>query len=165
MVEIWKPIKGYEELYEVSDLGRVRSLRTGKEMKQRTGYDGYIRVALTKQGQQKSRLLHRLVAGAFVANPQELPEVNHKDEDKTNNLPKNLEWCTHRYNSNYGTRLERMAKTNYVPVIQYTIGGQEVARYASILEAAEAFPKSGKHISCCCKGKRKTAGGYVWKYL
>ncbi len=147
MEEIWKPINGYKELYEVSNKGRVRSLKTGKEMARRVGYDGYVRVSLTKQGQQKQRFLHRLVATAFIENPYNLPEVNHKDEDKANNLPRNLEWCTHKYNSNYGSRLYRMAQTNSIPVIQYTKSGQEVARYSSIVEASEAVNDSGKHIS------------------
>lgn len=164
MGEIWKPIKGYEGLYEVSNYTRVRSLKTGKQMAQQIGYDGYVRVALTKGGRQRSLFLHRLVAIAFLPNAKSFPEVNHKDEDKQNNFPENLEWCTHKYNANFGTRLRRMAISNYEPVIQYSKDGKEIARYASQKEAKERTGIKGNHICSCCKGKRKTAGGYVWKY-
>lgn len=129
MKEIWKPVKGYESLYQVSDSGRVRSLRTGKYISKRVGYDGYVRVSLSNNGEQKALFLHRLIGQAFVPNPNNYPEINHKDENKQNNSLSNLEWCTHKYNSNYGTRVNRMATTNYEPVIQYTKDGTEVARW------------------------------------
>lgn len=164
MKEIWKPVKGYESLYQVSDNGRVRSSHTGKYISQRVGYDGYVRVSLSNNGKQKSLFLHRLIGQAFVPNPNNYPEINHKDENKQNNSLSNLEWCTHKYNSNYGTRVNRMAITNYEPVIQYTKDGTEVARYQSQKEAMDKTGLSNRHISCCCKGKRKTCGGYVWRY-
>lgn len=164
MDEIWKPIKGYEGIYEVSSNARVRSVISGKQMSMRVGYDGYVRVALSKGGRQHHMFLHRLVAIAFVSNTQMLSEVNHKDENKQNNLPNNLEWCTHKYNSNFGTRLQRMAKSNYKPVIQYAKDGTEIARYSSQKEAKERTGITGNHICCCCKGRRKTAGGYLWRY-
>lgn len=164
MEEQWKPIQHYEAFYEISDKGRVRSLRTGIIMKTRLGRDGYVRVPLTKEGKQKHEFLHRLLAIVFIPNPENLPEVNHINENKQDNSLSNLEWCTHKYNSNYGTRLKRMAISNYEPVIQYTKDGREIARYASQKEAMEKTGIQCRHISCCCKGKRKTVGGYVWRY-
>ena len=113
--EIWKDIKGYEGKYMVSNLGRFKSLnyrRTGKE-KILEGYpdkDGYLYVQLWKDGKGKNCRINRLVAQAFLENPQNLPEVNHKDEDKTNNRVENLEWCTTQYNIKYGTGIKRRAE-------------------------------------------------------
>ena len=164
MEEIWKPILQYEAFYEVSNKGRVRSLRTGGIMRMRIGRDGYVRVSLTKDGKQTHKLLHRLLAIAFIPNPDNFAEVNHKNENKQDNSILNLEWCTHKYNSNFGTRLKRIAISNYEPVIQYTKDGKEIARYKSQKEAMEKTGIQSRHISCCCKGKRKTTGGYVWRY-
>lgn len=116
--EEWKDIKGYEGLYQVSNLGRVRSLsryvkhRTiyilkGKLLKQRTRGKGYLAVTLCKNSKLKHYYVHRLVAEAFIPNPNNLPQVNHKDENKSNNCVDNLEWCDDKYNTNYGTRNER----------------------------------------------------------
>lgn len=113
--ETWKPVVGYEGLYEVSDTGLVRSLnweRTKQVRVLRPGNvgRGYLFVQLSKDGHVKNFLVHRLVAQAFIPNPQCLPQVNHKDEDKENNSVANLEWCTARYNINYGTCSKRMAE-------------------------------------------------------
>lgn len=114
--EIWKPITGYEGLYEVSNFGNVRSLdiydsmgrfRKGRLRKQQLdGKKNYLTVMLSKKGVTKRVIVHRLVAKEFVGNPLNLPEVNHKDECKTNNNADNLEWCDHTYNNNYGSKLE-----------------------------------------------------------
>lgn len=122
MSEKWKPVKGYEGLYEVSDFGRIKSLKRTETVKNKRGetytrshkerilaqtLDGrsnYLQVMLCKDGKGKKHLVHRLVANAFIENPLSLQEVNHIDEDKTNNCAANLEWCTHKYNSNYGSR-------------------------------------------------------------
>lgn len=114
MDEVWRDIKDYEGLYQVSNLGDVRSLnynQTGeiKVLKQGNA-KGYKRVGLFKNGKTKQYSVHRLVALAFISNPDDLPMVNHKDEDKTNNNVNNLEWCTHEYNMSYGTRNERISK-------------------------------------------------------
>lgn len=164
MEETWKPVKGYEDRYSVSNTGKVKSLKTSKLMCQRKGYDGYMRVGLSINGKQKYKFVHRLVAEAFIRNPHCYKEVNHKDEDKANNCISNLEWCTHKYNSNYGSRLDRMANTNKEPVLQFDKSGKFIARYSSQKEAMEKTGINCKHISCCCKGNRKTCGSYVWKY-
>lgn len=107
---IWKDIEGYEGLYQVSNEGEVKSKRN-KIVKIELTYHGYCRVHLWKNGIGKHHSLHRLVAQAFIPNPNNLPQVNHKDEDKTNNHAENLEWCNATYNSNYGTRNQRVSNT------------------------------------------------------
>lgn len=122
-MEQWKPILGYEGLYEVSSLGRVRSLPRwhntritgyidkGRMLKPRFDSYGYQMVMLCKNKIQKNYLIHKLVAKAFIDNPNNYDSINHKDEDKTNNCVDNLEWCTRYYNNNYGTRNKRMSET------------------------------------------------------
>ena len=118
--EIWRPIEGYEGLYEVSNLGRVRSLdrydsrnqfRKGRIMKQNNDGRDYMSIQLCLNGKLKKYFVHRLVAEAFLPNPDNLPQVNHKDEDKSNNRVDNLEWCTAKYNLSYGTRNIRIRET------------------------------------------------------
>lgn len=124
VLEIWKPVVGYEGLYEVSNLGRVKSLdrivkgcygsiahKKGKIISSGIGSTGYCIVSLQKDGKGKSFGVHRLVAQAFIPNPDNLPMVNHKDEVKTNNNVENLEWCDCKYNCNYGTGIERCVNT------------------------------------------------------
>ena len=118
--EIWKPIEGYEGLYEVSNTGRVRSIdrydsrnhfRRGRILKLSYDTVGYLIVGLHSNGKKKTYLVHRLVAPAFIPNPDNLPQVNHRDEDKTNNRVENLEWCDSKYNLSYGTRNIRIRET------------------------------------------------------
>ena len=116
--EIWKPIEGYEGLYEVSNLGRVRSLdrfyyrlHKGKVLSPTKDRYGYLTVTLNCNGKSKTIKIHRLVAQAFLPNPDNLPQVNHKDEVKSNNCVDNLEWCSAKYNVNFGTRQERYRNT------------------------------------------------------
>lgn len=182
MQEIWKDIKDFEGLYQVSNFGKVRSLgmsfiRTDlkpytrspgavKPIKTRLGY---LCVELHKQGFAKRYLVHRLVAMAFLPNSNNLPEINHKDENKTNNRVDNLEWCTHKYNSTYGTRATRIKDTikrtgKAIPVLMYSKNGIFLCRFDAINEAAITMDISCGSIVECCKGKRKSAGGYVWKY-
>lgn len=108
-VETFLSVPGYEGLYEISNLGNVKSLRSGRLMKKSKNNVGYEMLTLTKDKTQKTYLIHRLVALTFIPNPLDLPEINHKDEVKTNNSVENLEWCSRDYNLNYGTYKERMS--------------------------------------------------------
>lgn len=174
--EEWRPVIGYETKYEVSSLGRVRSLtvrgfkrcspRVLKPIRFKSGY--YF---VNLEGVH-SKKVSRIVAEAFIPNPDNLPCVNHKDEDKTNNRVENLEWCTVKYNSNYGTRNARLSviMTNRAdmskPVVQYTIDGSCIKTWESISEASRQLGINRKSIMRCCTfhKKNKTAGGYVWRY-
>ncbi len=182
-VETWRPVRDFEDLYEVSNLARVRSLdRTiervskqgnpftivmrGRIIKQRkNGTNNYLFVALYDGDRVRIALVHRLVAEAFIPNPDNLPEVNHKDEDKTNNMPSNLEWCDHKYNMQFGTGLQRRAKNQGKQIEQLTMAGQHVAYFDSISEAARATENCKSLIAACCSGKYKTAYGYQWRYV
>ena len=163
-MEIWKDIEGYEGLYQVSNLGRVKSLKSNKEkiLKSNSNGHNYLRLLLCKNNKKKSLLVHRLVAKAFIPNIDNLPEVNHKDEDKTNNCADNLEWCTAKYNSNFGTRKKRLSELKNKAVIQI-----KEEKVINIFKSAkEAKKKTGiNKISACCRNEFKQAGGYVWKYV
>lgn len=163
--ENWKDISGYEGLYQISDKGNVKSLNynhTGKEriMKLGRNHDGYLLVSLYKNGKQKYYRVHRLVAKTFILNSNNLPELNHKDEDKTNNCVENLEWCDRKYNVNYGTRTEKTSK----PVLQFTKNGEFIKEWKSTMDVQRNLGFSQGHISACCLGKRKSSYGFVWKY-
>ena len=160
--EIWCPIKGYEGLYEVSDQGRVKSLKFGKEriLKSVRDKDGYLLVCLCKNREKKMCKIHRLVAQAFIQNPDNLQEVNHKDENKTNNYVQNLEWCDQKYNINYGTRNDRCSK----PVLQYTKSGKFVKEWRSATDVQRNLGYFGTYISSCCNGKCKSAYNFIWKF-
>ena len=110
-MEEWKDIPGYEGLYEVSNMGNVRNVRRNKLLRLSKTNNRYIRVSLCKNGIKTGLTVHRLVAEAFIPNPDNLPEVNHKDEDKSNNSVENLEWCDAKYNIHYGTRSDKVKKT------------------------------------------------------
>lgn len=166
-MENWKDIKGYEGRYQVSDLGRVKSLnynKTGKERikKAAKGSCGYVIVTLSNGGKLKGFLVHRLVAEAFLPNPDRLPQVNHKDEDKTNNAVSNLEWCDRKYNINYGTGTERMKVSKGKTVYQYTMDGTLVCVYPSAKEAGRQTGYAQTHISACCRGKQNCYKGFIW---
>ena len=166
-MEHWKAISGYEGLYEVSDLGRVKSLKYGKEriLKPGSGGDGYLNVALCKDGHVKGKLIHRLVAEAFIPNPNNLETINHKDEVKTNNTVSNLEWMSQRDNNNYGTRNKRARETLSKQVQMFDKKtGELLATFPSTNEAAGVTGIAQGSISKCCNGKIKSAGGYVWRY-
>lgn len=181
-MEEWKDIKGYEGLYQVSNLGRVKSLnRTSthskgyiahykeKILKQSFERNGYARVGLSKYGKTKLYYIHVLVAEAFINNPDNLPEVNHIDEDKTNNCVDNLEWCNHKYNSIHGTRANRISKamTNNKKVSKQVLCIETGVIYSSVHEAGRQMNLDFSEIATVCRGyrNRKTAGGYHWKYV
>lgn len=113
-MEIYKDVEGYENLYQVSNMGNVKSLISNKILKPAKNHNGYLYVCFSKQGKHKHHKIHRLVAQAFIDNPNSYPIINHRDENKTNNCVSNLEWCDHKYNINYGTAIERrVVNTDY----------------------------------------------------
>ena len=172
--EEWRDVCGYEGIYQVSNLGRIRSLdrycrgmngckifHHGKILSQSTQKNGYKYIHLKLDGTQKSCRVHRIVAEAFVDNPNGYAEVNHIDENKANNRADNLEWCTRSYNCSYGSGLSVRASKCSKPCIQYK-DGVEIARYPSI---AEASRRTGIVFSCiqaCVSGKGKTTHGFTW---
>lgn len=167
MKEIWKDIENYYGLYQVSNMGNVKSLNynhTKEEKILRLGVDrnGYLIVNLYKNGKCKSLRVHRLVLRTFnpVENMDKL-DVNHKDENKQNNCLSNLEWCSRSYNNNYGSRTQRTEK----PVVQLDPTTNKVINvYRSSMEAKRQGFKN-HNISKCCNGKRKTHKGYKWQYM
>lgn len=170
--EIWKPVVGYEGLYEVSNLGRIKSLLRNnlRILKGSFDKDGYLSVILCKNRSHKRVKVHRVVADAFIPNPNGYPMINHKDEVKSNNNLDNLEWCTAKYNSNYGTHKEQIR--NYAmyhgkklrKVKQYDLDGNFIQEFISS-RMAERFTgiKHQNIIEVCRKGQH-TAGGYRWTY-
>ena len=195
MNEEWRDIKGYEGKYQVSNLGRVKSLNYNK-----TGVEGYIaaensrgylRVGLSKKGKRKMFSVHRLVAETFIPNPNNYSQVNHKDENKQNNKVDNLEWCTPKYNSNYGTHNKKISeklkgkekskehckklslvntKANSRSRKVKCITTNKIFDYTE--EAAKFYHIHATSISACCRGKRKSAGKHpvtgeklIWKYI
>lgn len=169
--EIWKDIEGYEGKYQVSSLGNVRSLNykhTGKEklLKPGNDKDGYLTVCLYKIGKMKLCKVHRLVAKAFIPNPDNLPCINHKDECKTNNMWLNLEWCSHKYNVHYSHNWEKSKEVTRKPVLQFTKDGVFVKEYESTREAERKTGIRQTHISRCCLCRKgfKSAGNYIWKF-
>ena len=158
--EIWKDIEGFEGYYQVSNMGRVKSLnyhRTGKEkiLKGCDNGDSYLRVMLYKDGKGKKYRVNRLVAQAFIENPDNLPEVNHKDKVRTNNCVDNLEWCTTQYNIDYSLS-KAIIGINKVSGL--------ILEFPSIAEAERQTGISKGNICSCLKGNYKSAGGYVWFY-
>lgn len=121
-------------------------------------------VVLNKEYKSKTLIPARLVATAFLGIPKPNEEVNHKDENPLNNCVENLEWCTHKYNCNYGTRMQRIKDKQNMAILQYTLNGEFIAEYASMHIAAEAINAEAGHICDCCLGNRKWAYGYFWRY-
>lgn len=175
-VEEWRPVKGYEGLYEVSNKGVVRSLdRTinnhpypGKVLAIKY-LKGYAAVHLCDyQHRVKHKTIHRIVAEAFIPNTENLPEVNHKDENPKNNSVENLEWCTTLYNVRYGTGIERRSSCKRKPIAKYTKSGEFVSSYISVTDASKSLCKGRKGtalISTAARGLRQSAYGYIWRYV
>lgn len=154
MIEEWKPVKDYDD-YLISNFGRVKSIKYKKEriLKPKKNHKGYLSVGLSNNGKYKNAVIHRLVANAFLENTYNLPQVNHKDENKQNNCVSNLEFCTNDYNMKYS----RAKK-----VIQYDKENNFIKEWNCINEAQREL--NILHIVECCQGKIKNAGGYIWKY-
>ena len=162
-MEEWRDIKGYEGAYQVSSYGRIRSFKNNKVkvLKAQYHYKGYLFVTLLKNGTSKKYKVHRLVAQAFIPNPNNYPQVNHKDEVKDNNVVENLEWCTASYNNTYNNKAKKIGETHNKKVICLNTG--EI--FDSVKDARNKYNIKGRgNISECCKGKRKTAGGMKWAY-
>lgn len=127
-------------------------------------YKGYRYIKLRKGNHYKQFQAHRLVAMAFIPNPEGLPCVNHKDENRQNNMASNLEWCTYKYNINYGSCIQKIREKRSIPVVQMTADGEIVANYKSMHEAASVTGLQISKIFNVCKGKRNHTGGYKWEY-
>jgi len=165
--EIWKDVVGWEGLYQVSSFGRVKSFRKKEPHLLSTcvGKHGYCVVLLyDSNGQRKNERVHRLVAQAFIPNPNNYPYINHKDENKTNNHVENLEWCTAEYNSNYGTCKERIANSNSKPILKYDLDGSFICEYKSLAEAERIEGIDHATISLSCSGRVSYQCGYIWIY-
>ena len=162
-----RDVVGYEGLYKVTSCGKIWSCRRNKFLVIGDFNGNYQMVTLVDaDGKGHNDYVHRIVAKAYVPNPDNLPQVNHKDEDKANNIVDNLEWCTIEYNNNYGTKNQRVAEKNKIskckPVAQIE-NGTIIAIFPSTI-SAEHIADPG-HISSCALGKRKSAGGFLWKYI
>lgn len=164
--EIWKDIKGYEGLYQVSNYGRIINYKSKRILKGRVSF-GYLRITLYKYGKAKTFMVHRLVAEAFISNPNKLPQINHKDENKMNNNVNNLEWCNSQYNINYGKRNEIVSKklTNHPKKSKKIRCVETGIVYSSSREIERELGYFHSNILACCNGKRKTRGGYHWEYV
>lgn len=176
-MEEWRDVEGYEGVYRVSNYGRIKSLgnnytKREKILKVQTTHSDYLRVPLSKNHKQRKYRINRLVAIAFVPNPLNLPETNHKDENKHNNYADNLEWCTRKYNMNYGACAKQYILNLHMlnlskrtkSVIATDIISGTVFVFASASEADRAGFGNQSTISACCLGKRRTCKGYTWKY-
>lgn len=189
MNEIWKDIKGYENLYQVSNMGRVKSLeriiircdnktQTIKEkiLKTRIGNNGYYTIILSKKGEIKKIDIHRLIAIAFIPNPDNKPCIDHINGDRTDNRIENLRWVTQKENINNPISISKMKKNHHLkntfgaehplskPILQFTLDGKLVRKWDSAVDIKKELGFNNCHISSCCNGKRKTANGYIWKY-
>lgn len=184
--EIWKDIYYYNEptnewvdyrgLYQVSNLGRVRSLDRivnhnyskhltikGKIIKPYS-IKGYLNISLSNNGVVKKYYIHHLVAKMFIPNYTKRLEINHKDENKTNNKVENLEWISHINNCNYGTRNMRCGELKKIPITQYDKSNNKINDWGSITECSKKLGIDAGSISKCCKGRLKTYKGFIWRY-
>lgn len=164
--EIWKSVKDFENLYEISNLGRIKSLYFNKEkiLKPRLTLDNYYQIDLCKNKKIYKKYIHRLVAEAFIPNPNNLPIINHIDENSKNNVISNLEWCDSKYNNNYGNCKNKISEANSIKINQYDLNGNFVKQWLGINNISRCLKINKGNICMCCKGKRNNAGGYIWRY-
>ena len=163
MGELWKSIEGYEGLYEVSSAGRIRNLKSGQIMNLNNHSKGYLNITLTKDKKPKTFKVHRLVAQAFISNPENKPQVNHIDGNKHNNKVENLEWCTDFENRShaYNSGLRKMKEL--IKVKMFSLEGNLIAEFPSISEASRKTGINVGNISRCCNGGCKTVNGFVFR--
>ncbi|WP_239061538.1 NUMOD4 domain-containing protein [Lacticaseibacillus suibinensis] len=159
MQELWKKIPA--STYAVSSRGRLRS--GGRFIRPFVCPNGYLRISLVIAGVRKNYYVHRLVAQAFLLNPDDLPCVNHKDESRDNNDAANLEWCDYLYNNTYNGNAKRRGEQRKNPIIAFSVTGA-AHEYPSAVDAANDIGISKGHISECLHGKRRSAGGYTYAY-
>lgn len=164
MKEVFLDVPGYEKLYQISNVGNVKNIKTGRILRPFKNTQGYLCLNLFKNGTKRTARVHRLVAQSFIPNPQNLPQVNHKDEIRTNNVVGNLEWCDAQYNNNYGTRTKRSAESHQKPILQFDKNGLYLREWSSATKASERLNIPQGNICKCCLGHRGSAGGYIWKY-
>lgn len=173
MIEQWKPIKGFEDIYQVSNFGNVKALnynhtRKEKRLKIQKNKDGYRVVCLYKKENGKDVKFQvkvaRLVAQHFIPNPNNLPQVNHIDETRDNDNVANLEWCTSEYNLNYGSRRKKAIQSKKKYINQYDLDGTFIAQWHGAKTIEKVLGFADTNIARCCKGKYKKAYGYIWRY-
>ena len=168
-MEIWKDIPGYIGIYQVSNNGNVRRKEKYKAipgiLRPIKLTNGYLCVDLSYKCKKKRILIHRLVAMAFIPNPDNLPQINHKNEIKSDNRAENLEWCNQKYNNSYGTARLRSSIKQSTPVVQYALNGQKIQQFYGMHEAERKTGVFVQNIHKCCIGVYKSAGGFKWQYL
>ena len=166
MEEIWKDIKGYEGLYQVSNMGNVRSLMYNKHkiLKPHKTENGYLQVFLYKDKKRSVFLLHRIVAKAFLPNNNNLPQLNHINEIKSDNRLENLEWCDNSYNNKYGSISKRRKEKLGKQVIQFSMDGDFIHKWDSLADIKKEIGIERSNIYNCCIGKYQKSGGYKWGY-
>lgn len=162
-MEQWKPIKGYEELYEISSYGNICIKTKKKLLKLNKNSRGYIVITFTKNKIQKSYSVHRLVAEAFIPNPENKPQVNHINGDKTDNRVENLEWCTGSENMQHCYK-NNLQKKRFKRVNQYTLDNCFVKQWDSLTQIEKELHIKHSKVSMVCNCKRKKAGNFIWRY-
>jgi hypothetical protein len=170
MKEIWKDIQGYEGIYQVSNLGRVKRFKyigktqVNQVLKGSLQRTKYINITLFGK-EKKAYPIHRLVAQAFIPNPNNYPIINHIDENPSNNAAKNLEWCTYAYNNTYGLGMKNRIKTHSRKVFQYTTGYNLVKVWENAKQAEKEGGFKTSNIHQCCNGEKKTHRGFIWSHI
>ena len=172
MEEHWKDVEGFEDLYSISDTGKVLSKRSGRIRKTSVNNSGHECIRIYKNKKQYNFTIHRLVAMTFIPNPLSLKEINHIDENKLNNNVQNLEWCTRKYNQEYSGNIKKFVNAGAAAVkrirskkvVQYTLDGEFIKEWLSAREAEAALGIARTGIGKCCLGQYKQCGGYLWSF-